>query len=190
LIATARSVVIATILLALSGCKSAEETCGEARAAAHTAWSGYIDPLTSEHKAASETVKAAHRALKSAVEPRIGEAANTLADQRYIPGTEGWSRGRGVVFDQLCAQDSECKKLKHDIADAQNRIQDIDERLVPALAAQKALHGNASDAKAVADGAFVDPERPALKLAQGASANAQAVCEGVAATASPAEATP
>lgn len=142
-----------------------------------------MDPLSSEHKAASETVMEAHRTLKSTVEPRIGEAANTLADQRYIPGSEGWSRGRGVVFNQLCAQDGECSKLKHDIADAQNRIKDIDERLAPALAAQKALEGNASDAKAAADDAIVDPNRPALKLAQAASAQAEAACEGVPATA-------
>jgi len=177
-------------LLTLGGCTSAEEKCGQARAAAHSAWAGYIDPLSSEHKAASETVKEAHRTLKTAVEPRIGEAANTLADQRYIPGTEGWSRGRGVVFDQLCTQDDACSKLKHDIADAQNKIHDIDERMGPALAARNALDGNASDAKAAADDAIVDPERPALKLAQAASAEAEAACEGVAATSPPEEATP
>ena len=179
----------ALAVLALGACKSAEEKCAEARASAGTAWAGYIDPLTSEHKAASETIKEAHRTLKATVEPRIGEAANKLADQRYIPGTEGWSRGRVVVFDQLCQQDGQCAKLKHDIADAQNKLVDLDERLAPALAARKALEGNASGAKAAADNAIIDPERPALKLAQAASAEAEAVCEGVP-LAPPPEATP
>jgi hypothetical protein len=173
----------------LSSCKSAEEACGEARSAATTAWTGYIDPLSREHKAASETIQEAHRTLKSAVEPRIGEAANQLADQRYIAGSGGWSRGRAVLFDQLCTQDSECSKLKHDIVDAQNRLKDLDERLAPALAARNALEGNAGDAKAAADNAIIDSERPALKLAQAASAEAETACEGVAA-APAAEATP
>lgn len=177
--APARFVVSALAVLALGACKSAEERCAESRAAAGTAWAGYIDPLTGEHKAASETIKEAHRTLKATVEPRIGEAANKLADQRYIPGTEGWSRGRVVVFDQLCKQDGQCAKLKHDIADAQNKLVDLDERLAPALAARKALEGNASGAKAAADNAIIDPERPTLKLAQAASAEAEAACEGV-----------
>lgn len=178
----ARCAVVTLTLLAIGGCKSAEEECAQARAAAHTAWAGYIDPLSIEHTAASETVKEAHRTLKTAVEPRLGEAANKVADQRYIPGTEGWSRGRSVVFGQLCAQDSECSKLKHAIADAQRRIEDIDERLEPALAARNALDGSASDAKAAADGAIIDPDRPALKLAQAASARIGPACEDAATT--------
>lgn len=187
--APARCAVLALAAIAFAGCKSDEARCAEARASATTAWAAYIEPLSAEHKAASETIQAAHRALKSTVEPRIGDAANRLADQRYIPGTEGWSRGRAVVFDQLCGQDSECAKLKHDIADAQNRLKDLDERLPPAIAAHRALDGKASGAKAAADSAIIDPDRPALKLAQAASAQAQAACEGVAA-APAAEATP
>jgi hypothetical protein len=177
--AAARCAVPALAALALLSCKSAEEKCAEARAAATTAWSAYIDPLETEHAAAHVTIKSAHTTLKASVEPRLGEAANTIADQRYIPGTEGWSRGRAVVFDDLCRKDSECAKLKHGIHDAENTIKDHDERLGPARAARKALAGSASGAKAAADAAIIDPERPALKLAQAASAEAELACEGV-----------
>jgi hypothetical protein len=167
--------------LALCACKSDQEECAEARATAATAWSAYIDPLEAEHKAASDTIKSAHSTLKGSVEPRMSDAATKLADQRYIPGTEGWSRGRAVIIDDMCRKDAECAKLKHDIHDAENKIKDAEERLGPARAARKALDGNASGAKAAADGAIIDPERPALKLAQAASAEAQLACEGVAA---------
>jgi hypothetical protein len=153
--------------------------CGEARAAATAAWSAYLDPLEAEHEAAARTIKGAHSTLKGGVEPRLSEAANKIADQRYIPGTEGWSRGRAVVFDELCRKDNECAKLKHDIHDAENTVKGHDERLGPARAAKKALEGNASGAKAAADAVFIDPDRPALKLAQAASAEAHAACEGV-----------
>lgn len=168
--------------LALCACKSDQVKCGEARAAATTAWSAYIDPLEAEHKAAKETMKSAHSTLKGSVEPRMSEAATKLANQRYIPGTEGWSRGRAVVFDDMCRKDAECAKLKHDIHDAENKLKDAEERLGPARAARKALDGNAHGAKAAADAAIIDPERPALKLAQAASAEAQLACERVSAT--------
>ena len=177
-----RRAVPALTALALLACKSAEVKCGEARTAATTAWSAYIDPLEAEHAAANVVIKSAHSTLRGGVEPRLSEAANKIADQRYIPGTEGWSRGRAVVFDELCRKDSECAKLKHDIHDAENTVKDHDERLGPARAARKALEGNASGAKAAADAAIIDPERPTLKLAQAASAEAQAACEGVSAT--------
>jgi hypothetical protein len=180
--AGARRAVPLLAALALLSCKSAEEKCGEARAAATAAWSAYIDPLESEHKAASDAIKSSHTTLKASVEPRLSETANKIADQRYIPGTEGWSRGRAVVFDELCRKDSECAKLKHDIHDGENTVKDRAERLPPARAARKALEGNANGAKAAADAAIIDPERPALKLAQAASAEAQAACEGVPAT--------
>jgi hypothetical protein len=167
--------------LALCACKSDQEKCAEARAAATSAWSAYIDPLEAEHKAANETIKTAHSTLKGSVEPRLSEAATKLADQRYIPGTEGWSRGRAVVLDELCRKDAECAKLKHDVHDAENKLKDAEERLGPARAARKALDGNASGAKAAADAAIIDPDRPALKLAQAASAEAQLECEGVSA---------
>jgi hypothetical protein len=166
--------------LLLAACKSAEQKCAERRAAGTAAWSAYIDPLEAEHKAATETIRNAHSALKGSVEPRISDAANKLADQRYIPGSEGWSRGRVIVFNELCGKDAECSKLKHDISDAQNTVSDLAERLEPARAARKALEGNASGAKAAADAAIIDPDRPALKLAQAASAEAQAACAGVA----------
>jgi hypothetical protein len=174
-----RCALPALATLALLACQSDEEKCSEARTAATTAWSAYIVPLEAEHKTASVTIKTAHGTLKASVEPRLSEAANKIADQRYIPGTEGWSRGRVVVFDELCRNDNECAKLKHDIHDAENTLEDHDERLGPARAARRALDGSASGAKAAADAAIIDPERPALKLAQAASAEAQAACEGV-----------
>ena len=162
--------------LALAACKSVEEKCGESRAASVAAWTTYVDGLSGEIQAAKDTILNAQRTLKSTVEPRLNDAANRIADQRYIPGSEGWSRGRAVVFDSLCAKDDECSKLKHAIPDAQNTIKDLEERLPLAVAARQALDGNASGAKAAADAAIIDPERPALKLAQAASAQTQEVC--------------
>lgn len=170
---------LALSVLALGACKSDHEKCVEARAAATAAWNAYIEPLEAQHRAATETIKNAHSTLKGRVEPRIADEANKIADQRYIPGTEGWSRGREVVLDGLCRKDTECSTLKHDIADAENKVKDAAERLGPARAARNALEGKASGAKAAADAAIIDPERPALKVAQAASAEAQASCEGV-----------
>lgn len=179
-----RQAVPALAALALSAsslvaCKSAHEKCVESRTAATAAWNAYIEPLEAQSKAAAETIKTAQTSLKASIEPRISETANKIADQRYIPGTEGWSRGRVVVFDELCRKDAECGKLKHDIVEAENTIKDATERLDPARAARKALEGNASGAKAAAEAAIIDPERPALKVAQAASGEAQATCEGV-----------
>jgi len=150
--------------------------CEESRAAAVAAWSAYVDDLSAQLAAAQGAVKSGHSTLRGSIEPRMAEQATKLADQRYIPGTEGWSRGRGVVLLELCQKDPECTKVKHDIAEGENAVRDLSERLPPAKAARDALEGKASGATTAASQAIVDPDRPALKVAQAASAATQEAC--------------
>jgi hypothetical protein len=164
------------LLLPLASCKSAGEKCEEARAAAATAWTAYIDELSTKVAVAKETIKTGHSTLKGSVEPRMSEEATKLANQRYIPSTEGWSRGRGVILLELCEKDAECKKLKHDIADAENTVRDLEERIGPASAARAALEGRAAGAKSAAAQAIIDPERAGLKAAQAASTVTEEAC--------------
>jgi hypothetical protein len=164
------------LLVPLTACTSPAEKCEGARTAAAAAWSAYVDELSGKLATAKDTVKSGHSALKGSIEPRLSEEATKVANQRYIPGTEGWSRGQGVVMLELCEKDAECKKVKHDIADAQNAIRDLEERLPPAQAARDALEGKAAGAEAAADQAIVDPDRAGLKVAQAASAAVQEAC--------------
>jgi hypothetical protein len=161
------------------GCKSAQEKCTESRATGIAAWQAYIDVLEGQKTGAKQLVDEASRTLKTQVDPRIGELAKKASDAKYIGGSDAWLRGYHVAFNDACMKDSECKDLKHSITEATALITDVEERLALALTARKALEDDMTVAQQAATAAIIHPEQPSLKLAQAATQETLATCEGV-----------
>jgi hypothetical protein len=163
----------------LTACTSAEEECTAARAAALTAWSAYTGELAAERDKAKAKIDESHIALRMKVDPRIDAEAKKNADRLYAAGSDEWVRGIRSYQTGACMKDAECSALKHGIAEAQASIEDLEERLALAEKAEQATQGDSAAAHGASTAAIIDPPRPALKAAQGATARLVKSCESV-----------
>lgn len=150
----------------LCACKSVEQKCDEARAAAQNAWEGYTGALERARNAALGTQREAHAKLSREVEQRLAPAAQKLADGRYDRSNGAWLRAYQSAYHEACVKDGECNKLTHDNAEATAALEDLAERLVLARAAREAGGGEVARAQEASKAVIVHPEYPQLKLAQ------------------------
>lgn len=108
-------IVLLTLLL---GCESDEETCNNARVAAHDAWAAYMTDLEAAHAARSRTITEAMEAEREGIRRRYLEcqaararlraqaqpAAPTPPADRVPPGVPRVSTGRPEIRGALAAE--------------------------------------------------------------------------------------
>jgi hypothetical protein len=170
----------AALVLPLAGCKSGEERCREAQAAAQAGWSAYHAELKGLHDKAVAEQAEAHTKISGPIEQRLSEAAKKLADQRYDRDSSAWLRAYDASLQASCADDPECFGLKQLSAAAKLRSTDLAPRLLSVQAAIDAASDTRVAAQTAAAAVTDDFERAEpLKAARQASQAADEACDGV-----------
>jgi hypothetical protein len=168
--------LVLAIGLGLLGCKSAQEKCDEALAAAETGWQGYVGALERALAQAKAMESDSQAKLVGDVSKRLSPLAQARATERYDPGSAAWLRAQESTWNELCTADSECASLKERSAEAKVAQRDLSERLLPARAALDAVRGPIDAAQRASEAAIVHVEYPQLKAAQALTTEAVERC--------------
>jgi hypothetical protein len=161
----------------LCGCKSAAVKCEEARAASETAWGAYADALQHASQAARAAGSDAQHALTGDVERRLAPGAQRAADARYPRSSEAWLLAYRTAYEDACAKDDECNRLRQQSSDARLKLEDVLDRLPHAQAARAAARGDAESAREAAKHVVGHPEFPEYTSAQSLSVAAYKACK-------------
>lgn len=164
----------------LGGCKSAQERCAEAQAAAQQAWGDYAAQLQRLHDEAMAMQAEAHSKISGPIEQRLSEAAKKQADLRYDRNSSAWLRAYDASLQAACGDDPECFGLKQKSAAAKLRSDDLEPRIAATKAAAEAATDSRAEAQSAAAAVADDFERAELlKAPRQASLAAAEACDGV-----------
>jgi hypothetical protein len=161
------------------GCETAAQKCGKARDAAGAAWATYIEALAQARTAADNAQRDAQARLTGEIEPRLAPIAQQAADVKYPRSSEAWLRAYRIAYEDACARDQECNRLRDQATDARSTLEDFADRVPLAQAAMRAQNDDVEAAKRAASVVPLHPEYVQLKQAQQLSQVAYERCKDV-----------
>jgi hypothetical protein len=169
----------ACLLAGAVSCKSAEENCALAQAAAEQAWQAQLTTLQKQSNDARETQANSETKLIKEIEPRLAQAAAQEASARYDRNSNAWMRAYQASQSSACARDAECARTRQSNAEAKEKQQDLAPKLSAVLAVLAAIRSPAEAAKQAVDAVVPEFGNAQIDAAKQLSARAYEACKNV-----------